>query len=187
MKYRFAVVAVALLMGVGVLKAEDKKPACMMMGKGAMPTKAVCSLSSASGSSVSGYVTFEQKGDDVEVGGEVKGLTPGEHGFHIHDNGDCTAPDAASAGGHFNPTGMPHGALDAKEHHMGDMGNVKANQDGVAKIRLRMKGVMLCAILGRGVIVHGKVDDLKSQPAGNAGPRVACGVIGAISSEVAKK
>jgi len=69
---------------------------------------------------------------------------------------------------------------------MGDMGNLKANKDGVAKIHLKMKGVMLCAILGRGVIVHGKMDDLKSQPAGNAGPRVACGVIGAASSETKK-
>lgn len=143
-------------------------------------TKAIAVLHSASGSQVAGTVTFTKTGDTVQVTADITGLTPGKHAFHIHEFGDCSAPDAASAGTHFNPTKKPHGAPDATEHHVGDMGNLEADSSG--KAHLELKSNMLkfsgeTSILGRSVIVHEKVDDW-SQPVGNAGGRVACGVIG---------
>jgi Cu-Zn family superoxide dismutase len=143
-------------------------------------TKAVAVLYPASGSKVTGTVTFTKTGDTVQVVADITGLTPGKHAFHIHEFGDCSAPDAASAGSHFNPTKKPHGAPDAAEHHVGDFGNLEADSSG--KAHLELKSSMLkfsgeSSILGHAVIVHEKVDDY-SQPVGNAGGRVACGVIG---------
>jgi superoxide dismutase, Cu-Zn family len=145
------------------------------------PTKAIAVLHSASGSRVTGTVTFTRTGDAILVVADVTGLTPGKHGFHIHEFGDCTAPDATSAGGHFNPMHKQHGGPDAAEHHVGDLGNLDADSSGKAHLELKDPALMLSgenSILGRSVIVHAKEDDLKSQPVGNAGGRLACGVIG---------
>jgi Cu-Zn family superoxide dismutase len=142
--------------------------------------KAIAILHSASGSQVMGTVTFTQTGDTVQVVADITGLTPGKHGFHIHEFGDCSAADASSAGGHFNPMKKPHGAPDAAERHAGDLGNLEADASGKAHLELKDKMLKLSgenSILGRGVIVHEKVDDW-SQPVGNAGGRLACGVIG---------
>jgi superoxide dismutase, Cu-Zn family len=142
--------------------------------------KAIAVLHSASGSQVMGTVTFTQVGDTVQVVADVTGLTPGKHGFHIHEFGDCSAADASSAGGHFNPMKKPHGAPDAAERHAGDLGNLEADSTGKAHLELKDNMLKLSgenSILGRGVIVHEKVDDW-SQPTGNAGGRLACGVIG---------
>jgi Cu-Zn family superoxide dismutase len=144
------------------------------------PTKAIAVLHSASGSKVTGTITFTTTGDTVQMVADITGLTPGKHAFHIHEFGDCSAADASSAGSHFNPTKKAHGAPDAAEHHVGDMGNLEADSSG--KAHLELKSNMLkfsgeTSILGRSVIVHEKVDDW-SQPVGNAGGRVACGVIG---------
>ncbi len=142
--------------------------------------KAIAVLHSASGSQVTGTVTFTQMGDTVQVVADVTGLTPGKHGFHIHEFGDCSAADASSAGGHFNPMKKPHGAPDAAERHAGDLGNLEADSTGKAHLELKDNMLKLSgenSILGRGVIVHEKVDDW-SQPVGNAGSRLACGVIG---------
>lgn len=144
------------------------------------PTKAIAVLHSASGSKVMGTVTFTVTGDTVLVVADITGLTPGKHGFHIHEFGDCSAADASSAGGHFNPMNKPHGAPDAAEHHTGDLGNLEADSTGKAHLELKDSMLKLSggySILGRGVIVHEKVDDW-SQPVGNAGGRLACGVIG---------
>ena len=143
-------------------------------------TKAIAVLQPASGSKVTGTVTFTKTGDTVQVVADITGLTPGKHAFHIHEFGDCSAPDAASAGSHFNPTKQPHGAPDSPQHHAGDFGNLEADSSG--KAHLELKSNMLkfsgeSSILGHAVIVHEKVDDW-SQPVGNAGGRVACGVIG---------
>jgi len=139
-------------------------------------------LQARSGSQVSGSVTFAPKGDAVLVVARVSGLTPGEHGFHVHEAGDCGAPDAASAKGHFNPGGMMHGDYHHAEHHAGDLPNLIANASGVAEYRQEVKGLRLESgpngILGRSVVVHADADDYRSQPAGNSGRRVACGVIG---------
>lgn len=144
------------------------------------PTKAIAVLHSASGSQVMGTVTFTKTGDTVQVVADITGLTPGKHGFHIHEFGDCSAADASSAGGHFNPMHKPHGAPDAAERHAGDLGNLEADSTGKAHLELKDSMLKLSgenSILGRGVIVHEKVDDW-SQPTGNAGGRQACGVIG---------
>jgi len=144
------------------------------------PTKAIAVLHSASGSQVAGTVTFTKVGDTVQVVADITGLTPGKHGFHIHEFGDCSAADASSAGGHFNPMKKPHGAPDAAERHAGDLGNLEADSTGKAHLELKDSMLKLSGencIMGRGVIVHEKVDDW-SQPTGNAGGRLACGVIG---------
>ncbi len=134
------------------------------------------------GNAVTGTVNFTQNGEHVWMTAEIKGLTPGLHGFHIHEKGDCSAPDATSAGGHFNPSGHAHGASHGKGGHAGDMGNLNADANGNATLKLEMDGVAIGSgagnIVGRAVIVHAKPDDLTSQPVGNAGARVACGVIG---------
>jgi len=145
-------------------------------------TKALAVLSPLGGSGVSGTVTFAKVEGGVKVTARVTGLKEGAHGFHVHEFGDCSAADFTSAGGHFNPAGDPHaGPKDAKRH-AGDMGNVEANQEGVADVdyvdpKLAFDGPT--SVLGRGVIVHAAADDFKTQPTGNAGGRLACGVVGA--------
>jgi Cu-Zn family superoxide dismutase len=144
-------------------------------------TKAIAVLHPASGSQVMGTVTFTKSGDEVKVVADVTGLKPGTHGFHVHEFGDCSAPDAASAGGHFNPTHHQHGAPDAADRHAGDLGNIEADASGKAHLEWSDKVMKLSgsdSIIGHAVIVHEKADDLKTQPTGNAGGRLACGVIG---------
>jgi len=168
-------------------KAEEKtKPAMKMMMAGG-PTKAVAVLhATKSGGEASGKVTFTKVEGGVKVEGEVSGLTPGEHGFHIHEFGDVSSPDAMSAGGHFNPAKSDHGAPTAEKRHEGDMGNITANARGVAKIDYvdaHLGFIGAGSIIGHSVIVHEKADDLKTQPTGNAGGRVAAGVIGIAKGE----
>ena len=145
--------------------------------------KAVAVLHAASGSKVTGTVTFTKTDEGVRVVADVEGLAPGEHGFHIHEFGDCSAPDATSAGGHYNPAKHPHAGPDAEMRHEGDLGNMTADATGKAHYERVDKELKLSgehSILGRSVIVHEKMDDFKTQPTGNAGARVACGVIGAV-------
>ena len=145
------------------------------------PTKAIAVLHPTKGSSVEGTVTFTRSGDGVKIVADVTGLTPGKHGFHIHEFGDCSSPDGKAAGGHFNPTNSPHAGPDVMPRHEGDMGNLEADSSGKAHLESTDNMMMMSgdkSIIGRGVIVHEKEDDLKSQPVGNAGGRVACGVIG---------
>ena len=142
--------------------------------------KAVCVLHEIKGSGISGTVTFTQHRGHVDVKAEVTGLTPGKHGFHIHEYGDCSAPDGTSAGGHHNPTRMQHGAPTAAKRHVGDLGNLEADENGKAVLSLKDRVIQLrgrYSIIGRAIIVHAKPDDF-GQPTGNAGARVACGVIG---------
>ena len=141
-------------------------------------TKATCKLEPKSGSKVTGTVTFTKSGDDVQVVADITGLTPGKHGFHIHEKGDCSAPDAASAGPHFNPAQHKHGGVTG-ERHDGDLGNLEADASG--KAHLDWKGKMSLtganSIIGKSVVVHEKEDDLKTDPSGNSGARQACGAI----------
>ena len=152
-----------------------------LSASGDEPTKAIAVLSPASGSTVSGTVTFTKSEDRVAILAEVTGLTPGKHGFHIHEFGDCSAKDASSAGGHYNPTKDPHAGHDAEKRHIGDMGNLEADASGKARLELKDKMMKFSgsnSIIGYAVIVHEKADDLQTQPTGDAGGRVACGVIG---------
>jgi len=148
---------------------------------GRVVTKAVAVLHPTEGNKVDGTITFTKVANGIEIVADVQGLSPGKHGFHIHEFGDCSAPDATSAGGHFNPENMPHGAPTDKERHVGDLGNLVADSEGNAHYE-RVDGQIAFAgahsIIGLAVIVHQGEDDFTSQPTGNAGPRVACGVIG---------
>ena len=154
--------------------------ACAGMTTGG--SSATSTLKPTQGNKASGTVTFYPQGDKLRVVASVTGLTPGLHGFHVHEKGDCSAPDAMSAGGHFNPGGKPHGDAHSAERHAGDLGNITADQDGAAKLDIVVDGLSVSAgapnsVVGRAVVVHANPDDLKSQPAGNSGPRVACGVV----------
>jgi len=147
------------------------------------PTAAQATMKPAKKQKAKGVVHFTQSGDKVKVEAMLEGLKPGPHGFHIHETGDCSAADFASAGGHFNPGHKAHGAPDAAEKHEGDMGNITADKKGKAKLTIELSGVSLGgpeSIVGKAVIIHEKADDMKTPPAGNAGARLACGVIEAI-------
>lgn len=144
-------------------------------------TKAVCVLYPTKGNQVTGTVTFTTTENGVRVVADVHGLTQGKHGFHIHECGDCSAADGSSAGGHFNPMGKNHGSPMDTMRHIGDMGNLEADANGDAHLDYIDDAISLSGehtIIGRSIIIHQEMDDLKTQPTGNAGPRVACGVIG---------
>jgi Cu-Zn family superoxide dismutase len=150
--------------------------------KSTASSKAIAVLHPTAGNKVAGTVTFTPVADGVQVHADITGLTPGKHGFHVHEFGDCSAADAASAGAHFNPTNQPHAGPDAAARHEGDMGNVEANAYGNAKLDYVDHQISLSndakLVIGRSVVVHAKPDDLKTQPSGDSGARIACGVIG---------
>jgi superoxide dismutase, Cu-Zn family len=141
-------------------------------------------LEARSGSTVSGLVTLKTVGHSVWIEAHVSGLTPGEHGFHVHEAGDCSAPDAASAKGHFNPDSKGHGHHHGNERHAGDLPNLVADASGHASYKAEVPHLTLGTgnrnIVGRSLVVHADPDDYKSQPAGNSGKRVACGTIVAL-------
>lgn len=142
---------------------------------------AMARLAPTTGNSVRGLVQFVQKGSNVLVFGEVTGLKPNSMaGFHLHETGDCSSGDGLSAGAHFNPLGKAHGGHDHAEHHAGDFPNLLADAAGVARFWFESASITLGGqfdVLTRGLIVHRDPDDLKSQPTGNSGPRVACAAI----------
>lgn len=137
-----------------------------------------------------GAVHFMADGAAVRVVGKVTGAGAGRHGFHVHEFGDCSSPDFTSAGGHFNPTGDPHAAPGDAKRHAGDLGNIEANADGSAAVEVSDSKLSFSGpanIVGRAVIVHAKADDMKTQPTGDAGGRIACGVIGIAKPEADAK
>src|SRR5271169_3082454 len=148
---------------------------------GATAQSATATLTPTTGNTAAGTVSFIQKGDKVSVTAKVSGLTPGGHGFHIHEKGDCSASDGMSAGGHFNPTGKPHGDPAGPDHHAGDMPMLQADASGNATLTADLDVIRIGGgasdIVGRSVIVHKDADDFKTQPTGNSGARVACGTI----------
>jgi Cu-Zn family superoxide dismutase len=161
-----------LLSGVGLIASST------LAGE---TTKAIAVLHATSGNNVAGTVTFTAAGNEVKVVADITGLTPGKHGFHIHEFGDCSSSDGKAAGGHFNPGNHQHGAPEATDRHAGDLGNIEADASGKAHLEMSDKVMKLTgadSILGHAVIVHEKADDLKTQPTGDAGGRLACGVIG---------
>lgn len=143
---------------------------------------ATATLVSTIGSTTKGQVQFTQQGDKVIVRGEITGLKPNaEHGFHVHDKGDCSSGDGMSTGGHFNPDAVAHGAHDHNVHHAGDLPSLKADSYGVARFKFETTSLSVggakADVVGRGLIVHRDPDDFKTQPTGNAGPRLACAVV----------
>jgi Cu-Zn family superoxide dismutase len=143
--------------------------------------RAIAIITSTKGNSVHGIVTFEEIDKGVRIIANLAELTPGKHGFHIHEFGDISSNDGSSAGGHFNPTGMPHSMPMSEKRHAGDMGNIEADASGNAHLdyidpMMKLNGKH--SIIGHAIIVHEKEDDFKTQPTGNAGARIGYGVIG---------
>jgi len=182
MKLRILPLAAALATLAGCASQPASDAAAHSAGTA---SSAHAALAPASGSLVSGTLAFVPMGDGVHVTGDIGGLAPNStHGFHIHETGDCSAADASSAGGHFNPSGEAHGRASAPHHHLGDNDNLLADANGVAHVNAHFAGVVLGGggaddIVGKAVIVHANPDDYASQPSGNAGARIACGVISA--------
>jgi len=174
--FRISLIELTFLLSAGLI-ALAQTPAA----KSTTSSKAIAVLHPTAGNKVSGTVTFAPVADGVQVHAEITGLTPGKHGFHVHEFGDCSAADATSAGAHFNPSNQPHAGPDAAARHAGDMGNVEADASGNAKLDYVDHQISLNdakSAIGRSVVVHAKPDDLKTQPSGDSGARIACGVIG---------
>jgi len=140
-------------------------------------------LSPTQGNTANGVLKITPAGTGVNLAGVVQGLKPdGEFGFHFHEKGDCSAPDATSAGAHFNPTNQDHGNPQSPPHHAGDMMNVKSDSQGVAEVDIDNHDVSLQSgqpndILGKALVLHAQPDDYTTQPSGNSGDRIACGVV----------
>ena len=144
---------------------------------------ATAKLAGASGSSVTGELQFTATDGGVAISGQITGLQPGtEHGFHVHETGDCSAPDAKSAGGHFNPANVAHGGPTSDVRHLGDIPNIQSDSSGHVTVSATIPGATLRDgaaddLVGKAVIVHAKRDDYLTQPSGDSGDRIACGVI----------
>ena len=154
--------------------------ACASMQQG---PRASAALKPTAGNAASGSVNFAQSGSKVVVSGEIRGLKPNaQHGFHVHDKGDCSGPDGMTTGGHFNPDGRPHGEHGHAPHHAGDLQSLRSDAQGVASFRYESESISVGSgagndVVGRGLIVHRDADDYKTQPTGNSGARIACAVI----------
>lgn len=181
-RWSHALVALALAIGLAGCTATPPP-------KAPPPTKTLpfqfarANVAPVSGTLVSGSLRIIAQADGVYLTGEIGGLGRGRtHAIHIHERGDCSAADGSSAGGHFNPAGVAHGRAGSGAHHAGDMDNLVANEAGVARVDMRVRGLTLGGggptdIIRRAIVVHASPDDYSSQPAGNAGARIACGVI----------
>jgi Cu-Zn family superoxide dismutase len=165
------------LVGTAIAIAVVTGCAGMMSGG----PSATAALDATKGNNVTGTVNFVQKGDKVAVSARVSGLTPGGHGFHIHEKGDCSSGDGMSAGGHFNPLTKPHAHPSTADRHAGDMPMLVADASGNATLSADLDVMTIGSgatdIVGKAVVVHNDPDDFKTQPTGNSGARVACGVI----------
>ncbi|KAA8921838.1 superoxide dismutase [Xanthomonas sontii] len=188
MRYGLPLAASALLMLAACSSAPPKAPPppppkAPPLASAGTVQQAQAVLAPASGSLVSGKLSLVAAPGGVRITGTLGGLQPNRSfAFHVHERGDCSAADASSAGGHFNPLGAPHGRAGNGPHHAGDMDNLNATADGTAQIDVLLHGVVLGGgaandIVGRALVAHADPDDYHSQPAGNAGARVACGVI----------
>lgn len=161
---------------------DDNASEAAAMAQFAMIESAVAEIKPTDGNQASGTVQFSPSQDQnkMQVTVRLSGLTPGLHGFHIHDNGDCSAPDASSAGPHFNPYNNTHGAPEGAQRHVGDLGNVDATEDGRVEMNFEIDGLAFsgpASILQKAVVVHAQADDLKTDPSGQSGAPVGCGVI----------
>jgi len=150
--------------------------------------EAAAQIAPTQGNSVNGSLALSSSPQGVQITGTIQGLKPdADFGFHVHEKGDCTAPDASSAGGHFNPTQAQHGNPTSGPHHAGDMLNIRSNAEGVAQVDATASGTTLHGdpgtdVVGKAIVVHESPDDYTTQPSGNSGKRVACGVIAAAAN-----
>ena len=162
-------------------RGREAEPAATP-GEGGSERHAVAEIRPTSGNDARGSIRLESGNGTVRIAGTITGLEPGAHGFHIHEFGDCSAPDASSAGEHFNPHDDPHGSPRDLEnaHHVGDLGNVTADQRGEAEIDTEDNEMQLSgpeSVIGKAIVIHADQDDFESQPSGNSGARVGCGEI----------
>lgn len=180
MQHPVALAAMILAMTCTTTMSQAQTPA-----KKTPPAGASADLLPTQGNQAAGMLKLVADGDGVKIVGTIKGLEPNsEHGFHVHEKGDCSAPDASSAGGHFNPGAQMHGNPgDANSpHHLGDVPSIRADAKGIAKVDVKVSAATLGTgqandIVGKALVVHEKPDDYKTQPSGNSGSRIACGVI----------
>jgi superoxide dismutase, Cu-Zn family len=171
---RLAILGVYVFASVAMAKAPAKT-------KAAAKT-ATANVDGKTGSTLTGKASFTEKGKEIVFKLDVEKAPAGEHAVHLHEKGDCSAPDAKSAGGHWNPTATPHGQWGHDGHHLGDIGNFTVGADGKGTITLTTDKWSWGTgqpndIAGKGIIVHEKADDFKTQPTGNAGGRIGCGVV----------
>jgi superoxide dismutase, Cu-Zn family len=147
-------------------------------------TVVTATLESRSSSNVTGNARITPGGSGVIVMVDISGATPGDHGVHIHDKGDCSAPDATSAGPHFNPKAAEHhGGLSTPVRHGGDLGNMQVDSNGKGLLVVQVSDLTMDQVVGRSILVHAGKDDLQSDPAGNSGARVACGTLKAAPAQ----
>jgi len=177
-----AALTVGALVGFTALGLRTQAAAPEKAAPEGSVTKAIGQLipTTKTQSTVKGTVTFTKTSSGIHIHGEISGLTPGEHGFHVHEFGVWNE-DGMASGGHFNPTKTPHASHSSEKRHVGDMGNIKADESGNAVVDLdddQMTFDGPTSILGRGLVVHAKADDLKTQPSGDAGGRLAVAIIG---------
>ncbi len=181
---QLAVLAFTVLFAAASCNGWGKKDDASAPAATPAPRIARAAIEGRSSSKLAGEAVFTEVDGKVHVVVAVTGAPPGKHAVHVHEKGDCSAPDASSAGTHFNPDGQghPHGDPGAAKHHAGDFGNMEVGADGNGKLDLTVKSITVSAgprsVVGRAIIVHEKPDDF-SQPVGNAGGRIGCGVINA--------
>jgi len=179
-KNRFAFALLLLAVIGGAYCGGAQEPPAPVEPPPPPPLTATAELSPTEGNDVTGTVSFEESNGMVTVVAHVMGLSPGLHGIHIHETGDCSAPDGSSAGGHFNPGGTDHGAPDGEMHHAGDLGNIEADVEGHGQLEITVDYITLSegmnSVMNRAVIIHENPDTF-AQPTGDAGGRLACGVI----------
>lgn len=187
---RFASGSIGILLGALLVfgcAQQEKKETKKKVDMGPEVTEAVATIHAAEGEEITGSVTFTKTSDGTEVQAELENLSTGKHGFHIHQYGNCSDRESfGSAGGHYNPTDQPHGAPTADQRHVGDMGNIPVGSDGLGELTYTDNIIKLNgkhSIVGRAVVLHAGEDDFESQPSGDAGSRVGCGVIGINSTQ----
>ena len=172
-----------LLIGISILLVGCERAHQQVSVLPTVPAKQANAMISASNDSgLTGMAVFTQNGDQITLTAEIQGASPGLHAIHIHAYGDCSAPDGTSAGGHWNPTDVAHGKWGEGEFHLGDIGNITVGEDGTGRITLTTDLWEIGTgshidVVGRSIIVHADADDFVSQPSGNAGARIGCGVI----------
>lgn len=188
-KISIATALCLLVVSIGCAKKETPVAEAPQAAEPAPAAAAVIARASANiaskDESINGMVTLTETADGVSIVAHVEGAPAGVHGLHFHEFGDCSSDDFKSAGGHFNPAGVPHGGPEDAERHGGDLGNIEVSEDGHGHVELSSNIITLGegdhSVIGKGVILHADEDDLVSQPTGAAGARLACGVIQADS------
>jgi Cu-Zn family superoxide dismutase len=185
-------VLASLASGCGRREATDERPpgidnregsaAPETPRPGAAPTSSgKATLEGRSGNAMTGQAVFTPAPDrGVVLVVDVQGAPPGLHAIHLHEIGDCSAPDAASAGDHYNPTGHKHGDPKATEHHAGDFGNLEVVADGTGHLEIQLPDLTIEQVRDRALVIHARPDDMSTQPSGNSGDRIGCGVVSVV-------